>query len=297
MCVVRDSWDNVKVDLAKELSDILGQAWTIDVNPNQVYAYCKEGYAREQLGSMIAQCVKPSLFTTSTLDVSVLTSSRYVQAAQNQIKSFVDRHGEQGKTEINDVCTAHSLILDVDTSKSFTYNGCAVTSEGQLAILFNEDQLAVNIDDPLEESKLAKALNDAPTASAPMSYIARESVEIGWDKDIDSTKTNISEMLQTEVTLDPKFQETYDTLKAASEAPDHWETNLGNFTRFYFEALASSFRSQSFDSDEMLREAITEAMEKRSVAFRVVDKSKMKKTYNECTFESGVLYMQVSEHC
>ena len=55
--LVRDSWESAKDGLAQDLSSLLGQTWTIDVNPNQLYAYAKEGYAKEQPGAMIAQYV------------------------------------------------------------------------------------------------------------------------------------------------------------------------------------------------------------------------------------------------
>lgn len=171
-----------------------------------------------------------------------------------------------------------------------------MTSDGKLAILFNADRLAVNIDDCLEESKLTKALNEAPNAAASgMSFVARTSIDTEWEREAERTKKTFSEILQTDVTLDPNFQQTYDALKAAKDASDdHWETNIGNFTRFYFEALASSLKSQNFDSDEMMREALVEALEKGTIAFRVVEQGKMKALYNECAFEDGVLYMQVS---
>lgn len=227
---------------------------------------------------------------------AVADLDRYIGAALDRLRSFIDRHGDAGKKEINDVCTAHALTLDVNTEHDFLYNGCAVTPEGQLAILFNEDKLAVNIDDPLEEDKLAKALNSAPTAGAAMSYVARSSIENGWEKDAEETKKKFSDILQTEVALDPQFQQTHDALKASSEIElDRWEGNIGDFTRFYFEALANGLKSQNFDSDEMMREALVEALEKGRIAFRIVEKSQMKALYNECVFEDGILYMQVSK--
>jgi hypothetical protein len=52
---VRDDWDAKKEELEKKLSGILGVAWTVDVNPNQIFAYAKDdnGYARQNLGSCI----------------------------------------------------------------------------------------------------------------------------------------------------------------------------------------------------------------------------------------------------
>jgi hypothetical protein len=54
---VRDDWDSSKDGLEKSISDVLGQPWTIEVDMNQLYAYCKEGYAKASTGSMVAQYV------------------------------------------------------------------------------------------------------------------------------------------------------------------------------------------------------------------------------------------------
>ncbi|KAJ8119759.1 hypothetical protein O1611_g10538 [Lasiodiplodia mahajangana] len=50
---VRDAWDAKKEGLEAKLSETLGVAWTVDVNPNQIYAYAKDGYAKENLGGCI----------------------------------------------------------------------------------------------------------------------------------------------------------------------------------------------------------------------------------------------------
>lgn len=73
---VRDDWESKKDSLAQSLSDVLGQPWTLDIDPNQLYAYATEGYAKECPGSMITQ---------------------YIEAAIRQVTRFVERQGEQGK--------------------------------------------------------------------------------------------------------------------------------------------------------------------------------------------------------
>lgn len=52
---MRDEWDNKKADVEKKISDILTVPWTIEVNPNQIYAYAKSDYAKESLGSCLAR--------------------------------------------------------------------------------------------------------------------------------------------------------------------------------------------------------------------------------------------------
>jgi hypothetical protein len=57
--IVRDEWDNNKADLEKQLSEFLGETWTLEVNPNAIWPYHNEGYAKESLGS----CIKAYVVT------------------------------------------------------------------------------------------------------------------------------------------------------------------------------------------------------------------------------------------
>jgi hypothetical protein len=50
---VRDEWESKKGDLEKKLAGILGVEWTLDVQPNALYPYATEGYAKDSLGSCI----------------------------------------------------------------------------------------------------------------------------------------------------------------------------------------------------------------------------------------------------
>lgn len=98
-----------------------------------------------------------------------------------------------------------------------------------------------------------------------------------------------------DVIFDFNFQQIYDVFKVVKDvSDDYWEMNIGNFMWFYFEVLVSSFKLQNFDSDEMMREVFVEVLEKGMIVFRVVEQGKMKVFYNECVFEDGVFYMQVS---
>jgi hypothetical protein len=50
---VRDEWDNNKANLEKQLSEVLGETWTVEVTPNAIWPYHNGGYAKESLGSCI----------------------------------------------------------------------------------------------------------------------------------------------------------------------------------------------------------------------------------------------------
>ncbi|KAI1644978.1 uncharacterized protein F4817DRAFT_345192 [Daldinia loculata] len=90
---IRDEWDNKKFDLEQKLSDTLTTSWTVDVNPNQLYAYAEEGYAKESIGSCIAE---------------------YINGAIYRLKEFKDNAGEDGLKELNTICYAHVITIDLD---------------------------------------------------------------------------------------------------------------------------------------------------------------------------------------
>jgi hypothetical protein len=54
---VRDEFENNKADMEKQISDILGAAWTIDINPLVLWPYAVDGYAKERLGTCIKALV------------------------------------------------------------------------------------------------------------------------------------------------------------------------------------------------------------------------------------------------
>jgi hypothetical protein len=39
--------------LEKQLSDLLGEQWAIEANPNAIWPYHNDGYAKDSLGSCI----------------------------------------------------------------------------------------------------------------------------------------------------------------------------------------------------------------------------------------------------
>ena len=58
---VRDTWETKLPDLEKQLSDVLGVSWTVDIDPKAVYPYAVEGYAKESLGSCLVEYVEATI--------------------------------------------------------------------------------------------------------------------------------------------------------------------------------------------------------------------------------------------
>ncbi|KAK7435580.1 hypothetical protein Landi51_12976 [Colletotrichum acutatum] len=281
---IRDDWENKKEDLQKQLSDVLGAEWTLkDINPNALYPYAQDGYAKESLGSCIEQ---------------------YVSEAIYNLKSFAERYGEDGKSELNSICHARSLAIDLDDrpkGERVSYCGVLVKEGGVLAIVFSEGNLGTNISSAVETQGLLAALNAAPAAPgsvAVMSFAARNAVRQDYDPQIEETRKSLADMLERpDIALCPNFETNFEKMKAAaatkgSEVRSDWEANFGLFTRMYFEGLRSQMRYQKFDDDDMLREGFNEAAEKGQIHFRIVDKMAYA-TYGEVVLEDGLICLQV----
>ncbi|KAI1478536.1 hypothetical protein F4774DRAFT_385191 [Daldinia eschscholtzii] len=276
---VRDEWENKKSDLEQKLSDTLMTPWTVDVNPNQLYAYATEGYAKESLGSCIAE---------------------YINGAIYRLEEFKDYAGEDGLKELNTICNAHVLTIDLDDANRFPYCGADV-HEGKLRILFAPGRLGTNIDSALDREVLLKALNEAPapaSENAPaLSFAARSSISKDYEPKAEQIRAQIADILtKPDIKLSPNFEDTFAKLQKACEENkadfrSDWEGLLGEFTRLYWEGLANQLKYQKFNEDELLREGFHEAVEKGEIAFRIVDTLKYS-SYCECEVEGGVLYIQ-----
>ena len=224
----------------------------------------------------------------------------YVDSAIYQLKYFEQYHHEEGVKELNDICSDHVLTMDVDMNKKFSYCGCAV-EDRKLVIVFNRDNLGVNINDALSTANLLAALNDAPPAegsTSKISHAARTGIRQDFDPKIEELRNKIATMLgKPEFKLEPNWDETFAKLSAEKKRKGNgldadWESRLGYYVQSYFEGLEWMMRSQKFDEDEMLQEGFNEAVEKGEAAFRIVDKLKYG-SYCEVVVEDGVLYIQV----
>jgi hypothetical protein len=276
---VRDEWDSSKQDFEQQLSTLLGQPWTIEVNPNAIWPYHNDGYAKDSLGS----CIKS-----------------YVDSAIYQIKYLSGRYDSLAQ-EINDICSAHVLTLDVDevSPARFSYCGGDVV-DGKLTMVFNEKCLGTNINDCLNEGNLFSALNKAPS-DKPLSFSARIGIRSEYDPSIEKPRQELAEMVgktADKITFNPNFEETFAKLTEAakvkgSDLRDDWQSVLGSFTFKYFEALVYHMKYIKVGDDELVQEGFLEAVPKLEFVFRIVDKLKDSgSSYNEVVIEDEKLYLQ-----
>ncbi|KAK1826369.1 hypothetical protein QBC39DRAFT_364548 [Podospora conica] len=274
---VRDEWDSVKEDLTSQLTQVLGEEWTIDITPAAIWPYHDDGYAKESLGS----CIKA-----------------YVEGAIYQLKYLTEKYDGLAQ-EINDIAHAHVLTLDVDEADPPPFSYCRTdVNDGQLRMLFVETNLGVNISDTMTEAKLFAGLNQAPNEQ-PLSFLARFSVKTEYEPKVAEARHSLAELLgkaDDEVTLTPNFEDTFAQLAAAkavkgSSIRDDWETVLGMYTIKYFEGLAYQMKYQKVGEDEMVQEGFNEAVPTAEFQFRIVDKLKFQ-SYCEVEIEDEKLYVQ-----
>jgi len=230
-----------------------------------------------------------------------MTANSYVDSAIYQLKYFEQYHKEEGIKELNEICSAHVLTMDVDEAKKFSYCGCIV-DDRKLVIVFNRDNLGVNTNDALTTKTLLGALNDAPPAegnTSKISFAARTGIREEYDPKIEDLRAKVAAMVgKPELKFEPNWDDAFAKLSAEKKRKgngldDDWESRLGYYIQSYFEGLEWMMRSQSFADDDMLQEGFNEAVEKAQVAFRIVDKLKYG-SYCEVVVEDGVLYIQVS---
>ena len=228
-------------------------------------------------------------------------NSRYFDSNIRRIKEFLDYHDEETLAEINAICHAHVLALDVDEDKRWSYCGGDVV-DGKLRILFEPTYLGTNIGQALERDVLMEAINkaeDPKREESGLSFKARLSKRTDYDARIEEIRSKIGEALaKPDIKLTPNLEDTFAKLQAESQVKGtsldakYWESQVPDWTRGYFDGFLSQLKWQKFDEDDMLQEGFNEAVDKGEIAFRVVDKLKFK-SYCEFEIEDGVFYLQV----
>ncbi|KAJ2994762.1 hypothetical protein NUW58_g1470 [Xylaria curta] len=257
---VRDDWDAKKEGIETKISEILGVAWTIEVDPKQIYAYSdSSSFAKENLGACLHD---------------------YFDSASRRLADFKETYGEDGVQELNTICHAHVMTMDLDEQKRFTYCGADVV-DGQLRLLFAPNNLGVNIASCLDQPFLMDALNNAPAPEGTqMSYTARTGIRQGYDPKIEEIRARVAELVaKPDIKLNPNFEENFAKLLEESKVKKtglgkDWQEYFGDWTRRYFAGLVSQLEWQKFEDDELLQEGFNDVIDKGEIVFRVVDKLK-----------------------
>lgn len=210
------------------------------------------------------------------------------------LKDFLNRYGDQGKTELNAAVPKHVLSLDVDEADKYSYCGPLV-KDGVLYVVFRSDRVWTNTTEGLEADKLIQALSEAGASAGGISAVARANIAMNYEPQVEDVRAAIGKSVGVpDIQLNPNFEQVFGELKAAEGAGvsirTDWEEALAGATLDYFDTLSYSLRSHKFDADDLLQEAFAEVVDKNEVVIRVVKELKHG-SYTQATFEDGRLYI------
>ncbi|KAF4495115.1 glycoside hydrolase [Fusarium agapanthi] len=172
---------------------------------------------------------------------------------------------------INKLASAHVLTMDVDEEETFDACGAKFISDGKLAIVFGADRLGFYTGDAFWHKNLEKGIRE------------------DYEPDIADVQSDLKDIIKKDLILVPNFEETYKKLKLTKEGTD-FDQYLGAIILNFFRGLVSTLKWRKFDSDDMLQEVLSEALEKGEVHFRILDE--VEGSSGEAAIEDGFLYLQ-----
>ncbi|KAJ7236280.1 hypothetical protein B0H12DRAFT_1256692 [Mycena haematopus] len=219
----RDKYDENKADLESQISKLLGTTFTLAINPNEVVAYVKED-SRVSIGSM---------FTS------------YVNGFILALKQYLEKYGEDGKAHFNAAVSKSQLSIHVDELGDDGKTISADVKDGVYRILFNHDRVGYNMSSQGEF--MLPAIEAASTGG--FSLQAKNSIEKDYDSQIGDIQKQIAEITgiaQSELVLDPNFEENYEALSALPDKK--WHANFGKVHLAYFTGLKGQLESQGLSS-------------------------------------------------
>jgi hypothetical protein len=128
-----------------------------------------------------------------------------------------------------------------------------------------------------------------------LSYTARNSIKSSWKPKVEELQKQIAKQLYNDdIKLAPNWETNFAALSASKEVRDDWESNLGDFTRRYFEAIQYSMNYNKFSEDDLLYEGFAEAVTKGEIEFKIVEKLTGDSNYNQLLVENGTCIMQTT---
>jgi len=222
-------------------------------------------------------------------------NDRYMEPFCDNLESFIKSYGDDGKAELNSLCSKHQLEFAPQEDTKFTYGGLQIKG-GLLRLVFSDGQFAVNVWDVSRDFQEAIKTAASSGGSSAFNIIARNSVRSDYDPKIGEIQEAIGKLVGIpDIKLNPNFENNAAALaKAGDQVRDDWDKQIGGATLGYFGGLKYQIEYAGFKDDDMLQEAFQEAIPKNEILLRVVDKLQ-NGTYHEILVEDGVLVIQVSK--
>jgi hypothetical protein len=193
-----------------------------------------------------------------------------------QKESFVETFGEKKTIAI----TIVRGELDEEHPHRYAYSWIN-NKDGHLEINIPEARFCSNT------SNTGDNLSKACSGDSPMSVATRKNIK---DQEV-ARKKNLTR-IQKATGLE--FELEVDWVAFAAAAKERgYEDRVGEVIyNWYLDGLASNL--ESLCKDEMCKEAVGEACEKKVITFQLISNDEMEGNYQKCTFNDGVLVVQTS---
>lgn len=242
----------------------------------------------------VEPCSEHIIFSSSLQYAYICSIHSYVEGFVRNLEAYLKLYGEEGKTELNALCTNHSVTLEA--AKIDRDSDCDI-KDGNIRILYLEERFGVNTYSCL--FKVADAVNTAPlpTSYSPqMSFYARQSVRLQYGTQIEEIRLKAASILNTpSIKFTPNFEQIYDQIKDirnAMHTGSYWEEELGRNGLSYYKDGFLGVLSRDFAGDEDLVEGFRESVYKNEICLRIVDKAPGWNSFDG-VIEDGILYIQV----
>ncbi|KAN0092335.1 hypothetical protein V8E51_018182 [Hyaloscypha variabilis] len=271
--IARDQWESKRPAYEARISQLLGQAWTVDIDANDAFANIFSDPAKSHIGSFFES---------------------YVKGFVTQLEAYVKTYGEEGKTELNTRCSNHSITLE---AANIAGNMSCDVKDGNFRILYREKSLGVNLHSVVYQ--LAAAINAAPLppdSSSQISFYARQSVRLQYDTKIEEVRLKAASILNTpSIKFTTNFEQIYSQLMEVPHRREnsYWEERLGWAGLSYYKEAFLGLLSQ-LARDEILVEGFQSSVFQNEICIRIVDKLDDSWRCFDGVIEDGILYIQTT---
>lgn len=224
-----------------------------------------------------------------------------MESAIDNLQTYIKEYGDDGKNELNNLASKHTVTLDVTDNPAISYCGADI-ADGCLRILFKKDYLGTNISEAGRDLHLA--VNDAgvtavgSSASTDLDFNAKQSIKLQFEPKIGEFESKSQKLMgMPSLKFSGNFAANFAKLAAHAagggkdDLPRDWQKRIGQDSLGYFEGFVWAVEYAGFGKDDMLQEGFQEGVPKGVVELRVVDKLE-KGSYNEVVIDDGVLVIQ-----
>ncbi|KAK7438590.1 hypothetical protein VKT23_017925 [Stygiomarasmius scandens] len=262
---IHDKYETVKNELEDYVSRLLGFKFTFSLNPNEIWAYNIR--SKSSAGEIL---------------------ERYVTGFIRSLKSYLDKHGKEGKESFNATVTAHKLSLSVNTlgDKAPTIS-CEIRN-GVFVILFHYKRLG----DHTEHLDISGVIKNCP--HQVLSTKAKSSIEQFYDSKVEEVVGIMRKILgMLDLELEPSFEANFIKLEAANGKDTWWEQHFGQKTIAPFESFKNELIYQGFRKNDQLCQVLVEQLTAKKIVFQIVDELETRRGYG-IVIEDGVLYLRTT---